>query len=145
MLGAQWWCSRLRWFVLVACPNVLENRGDDVGVLDACVPPLAAPGAPSAGARCPSRPPGTAEPPPCRAGGSRSAPASPARSRTPRPGPSIESPPPRCLPRRREAARWCVAAASECPRSSPNDASNTRFTLTSRWTVRSIYSIEAGA
>ena len=35
MLGAQWWCSRLRWFGLVACPNVLENRGDDVGVLDA--------------------------------------------------------------------------------------------------------------
>ena len=26
-----------------------------------------------------------------------------------------------------------VAAASECPRSSPNDAPDTRFTLTSRW------------
>ena len=35
MLGAQWWCSRLRWFGVVACPNVLENRGDEVGVLDA--------------------------------------------------------------------------------------------------------------
>ena len=35
MLSAQWWCSRLWRFGLVACPNVLEDRGDDVGVLDA--------------------------------------------------------------------------------------------------------------
>ena len=99
-------------------------------------PATAAPGAPSACARCPSRRPGTVEPPPCRAcpaSGSRSAPASPARSRTPRPGPLVGCPRPRCLPRRREAVRWCVAAASECPRSFPNDAQNTRFTLTSRW------------
>lgn len=34
------------------------------------------------------------------------------------------------LARERLAA---VAAASECTRSSPNDARNTRFTLTSRW------------
>ena len=60
-------------------------------------------------------------------------PACPKRSRRPRPDPAVGSPPPRCLPRRREAARLCVAAASECPRSSPNDASDTRFTLTSRW------------
>ena len=35
MPDAQWWCSRLCRFGLVACPNVPENRGDDVGVLDA--------------------------------------------------------------------------------------------------------------
>ena len=78
----------------------------------------------------------------CRASGSRSAPACPARSRTPRRGPWVRSPQPRCLPRRSEAARLCVAAASGCPRSSPDDAPDTRFTLvtslTSRWTVRRV-------
>ena len=36
MLSAQWWCSRLWRFGLVSYPNVLEDRGDEVGVLDAC-------------------------------------------------------------------------------------------------------------
>ena len=83
-----------------------------------------------------SRRPGSAAPPPCRAcrdPGSRTGPGCPARSRTPRRGSRVGSPRPRCLRRRREAAPLCVAAASGCPRSSPDDAKDTRFTLTSRW------------
>ena len=32
---ARWWRSRLWRFSLVACPNVLEDRGDEVGILNA--------------------------------------------------------------------------------------------------------------
>ena len=34
-MGEQWWCSRLRRSGLVACLNVLEESGDDVGIFDA--------------------------------------------------------------------------------------------------------------
>ena len=96
----------------------------------------AAPGARPAGARSPSRRRGSGGPRPCRAcraARRRSDPACPGRSRRPRPGPAVGSPPPRCLRRRPEAARLCEAAASRCPRSSPNGAPDIRFTLTSRW------------
>jgi len=35
VLGAPWRRSRLWRLGFVACPNVLEDGGDDVGILDA--------------------------------------------------------------------------------------------------------------